>query len=268
MTFSRNTGGATRGFGYLAEQTLRGVGQDVRQRYAGSYLGVAWSFVYPLALLTLYAAVYAFIFKVRVAGLDTKGYIVLISAGLMPVIAFSEILSFSAGSLEQHRALLLRSETPSWLIPVRSVLAGQVNTAFGLVIAMVGAIATGRIYPTFALAPVIWMLFLAFMIGLAWFISLFAIRFRDVYPAIGIIGISALIISPATYSPAMVPDNLKSLLFCNPLTPFIQALQYCICYGKLPPASIWVWCIGWTSVSLVGGFVYFRRMKRYSFDLL
>lgn len=252
----------------LVSHTITAAAQDVRQRYAGSYLGLAWSFLYPLALLTLYATVYAFIFKVRVAGLDTAGYIILISAGLMPVIAFSEILGSAASTLETHRALLLRTEVPAWLIPVRAVLVGQVNTAFGVVIAMIGAVATGRLSPFILLAPVFWVLFLGFMVGVSWFISLVAMRYRDIYPALGIIGISALILSPATYTPTMVPEALKPLLVLNPLTPFIEGLQYSICYGAFPPVTVWLGSLAWSLGALVLGFLFFNRAKNVYFDLL
>ncbi|MFX8957457.1 hypothetical protein ABTN31_19150, partial [Acinetobacter baumannii] len=86
---------------------------------------------------------------------------------------------------------------------------------------------------------------LGFMVGISWFISLLAIRYRDIYPALGIIGITALILSPATYTPTMVPQALKSLLILNPLTPFIQGLQYSICYGKFPPTTVWLGSLAW-----------------------
>src|SRR4051812_49234163 len=57
---------------------LATVGNDIRARYAGSMLGLAWLLIYPLLLLGTYATVYLCIFKIRFAMMNSEEYIVLI----------------------------------------------------------------------------------------------------------------------------------------------------------------------------------------------
>ena len=47
--------------------------RDVLGRYRGSLLGVAWSFLNPLAMLAVYTFVFSQIFKARWGNLDNEG---------------------------------------------------------------------------------------------------------------------------------------------------------------------------------------------------
>src|SRR5204863_5039924 len=99
--------------------------EDVRQRYAGSILGSLWAVLYPVATLAFYMIIYVYIFKIRPNTLDEYGYVVLVTSGLIPLMAFSECLSAGAGSLVAQRNLLLNTVFPAELIPLRAVLALQ-----------------------------------------------------------------------------------------------------------------------------------------------
>src|SRR5213082_483267 len=48
---------------------------DLRQRYAGSVLGVGWAFTAPLLVLGIYAVIYLEIFRVKVPNLSSVEYV-------------------------------------------------------------------------------------------------------------------------------------------------------------------------------------------------
>jgi len=85
----------------LSELLFDGVRQDLRDRYSGSVFGIAWAILFPAAQLCIFAVLYAVIFKIRVPGLDTSGYILLIFSGLVPLMAFNEALGAAMSSIEQ-----------------------------------------------------------------------------------------------------------------------------------------------------------------------
>src|SRR4051812_39830631 len=48
---------------------------EVRQRYAGSTMGLFWLALAPGLLLALYGCVFVFIYKTQPAGMDTTAYL-------------------------------------------------------------------------------------------------------------------------------------------------------------------------------------------------
>ena len=241
--------------------------EDVRQRYAGSILGSLWAVLYPVATLAFYMIIYVYIFKIRPNTLDEYGYVVLVTSGLIPLMAFSECLSAGAGSLVAQRNLLLNTVFPAELIPLRAVLALQTPSLCGLAIVLIGAAALGRIaWSAVVLVPVLWTLLLMFIAGVVWTLSLISLVFRDIQHVLGLICMSATVLSPAAYTPEMVPNGLKFIIYANPLSYYVLSFQDLVCYGRVPPLSYLTAVITLAFASFGFGAWFFKRTKYVFFD--
>lgn len=241
--------------------------QELQQRYAGSVLGLAWAVLYPLLLLGFYAMVYVLILRIRPADLDEKSYLVFVLAGLVPIIAFLEALTASTGSLSANRNILLNTVFPAELIPLRSILATQIPSMFGLTAVVIVGLLLGRTsMPVLVFLPVIWLLLIFFVAGIGWVLSLFTLLARDIQQALGIVGMTLLVLSPAAYTPAMVPASLKAVLYLNPLSYFVFCFQDVIAFGRAPdPLHVVVAAVLGLG-SLLLGFTFFQRAKFVFFD--
>lgn len=242
--------------------------EDVRQRYAGLKLGFAWAALYPAVLIGIYFLIYAVVLKVQVPNISSYDYILMIASGLMPVIAFSEILGLAAASLELHRTTLLASQMPASLIPVRAVLAGQFTTGVGIIVCIVVSIALGRVSWHVVFAPLFWLMFLGFMTGLAWIVALATLRIRDIPILIGLSSTLLLVASPVMYTKDMIPDHLRVLFGLNPLSYFVRGIQSSIAFHQVPEPSIWLGAAISTAISLAVGWFFFQRFKHGFFDAL
>ena len=244
-----------------------GVFLDMRQRYAGSVLGIAWAVLYPAMLLSVYAFVYAVIFRVRPADLTVYDYVVLVFSGLLPLLAFIEALMAAASSLVSNRSLLMNTVFPPELIPIRSVLAAQVTGVVGVVITLVAAFSMGLGGWIVAVAvPFFWLMLLMFVTGLGWFLSLVSLVARDIQQGLPPILFLLVIVSPFAYTPDMVPAGLAAVLYFNPLTYFVLAFQSAIVYGEWPSLGVTAGTVILACVSFFSGFVFFRRSKLVFFD--
>lgn len=248
-------------------RVLEGVLHDVRQRYIGSVFGSLWAVLYPLLQLSIYAALYAVIFKVRPAGLTEMGYVLLVFSGLVPLLAFGEALNASTASLASNRNLLVNTVFPAELIPLRAAIAAQIPAVFGLVATLILACILGQLnWRAVLLVPVFWILLLMFTIGMGWILSLFSLVARDIQHALGLITMLLFVLSPFAYTPEMVPEKLKIIIYLNPLSYFVMVFQQLICYGEWPDLT----SILGASVLGVGGFLMgffvFQRAKYVFFD--
>ena len=239
----------------------------IRQKYTGSVFGSMWVFIFPLIQLTVFALLYAVIFKIRPSGLTEWGYVLFVFSGLVPLMAFNESLTVAASSLLANRGLLLNTVFPAELIPFRAALATQVSGVAGIVITLVLAASIGRAsIVTIAAVPVAWVLLFMFVVGVGWILSLLSLVSKDVPYVLSLVIMVLMIVSPFAYTPEMVPASLKPLLYLNPLAYYVQVFQSLICYGQWPPAGVSLFVVALSFSSFIGGFVLFRKVKRVFFD--
>jgi lipopolysaccharide transport system permease protein len=247
---------------------LRVTKTELRARYAGSLLGLGWAAAAPLLVLGIYVAVYLFIFRVggSVTGLTSTEYTLYILAGLVPFLAVSEALTLGVGSLVVNRAMVTSVVFPMDLVPVRSVLVAQTSIVVGSGVLLVGTLMAGTLSWSALLAPVIWLLLLAALLGIVWTISLLNIVVRDLQHAIAVVLMMLLIASPIVYTPAMVPDSLRLWLYANPLAQFVLAYQEVWVLGEWPSIGRLTYLVVVSlGLFLVGGWA-FAKGKRVLID--
>lgn len=248
-------------------RVLEGVIHDVRQRYVGSVFGSFWAVLFPLLQLSIYAGLYGFIFKIRPSGLNEMGYIVLVFAGLVPIMTFSEALSAATASLSANRSLLLNTVFPAELIPLRAAVAAQISGLVGLSITLIVGLLLGRTsWQAIVLVPVLWVLLLMFATGIGWVFSLLSLVARDIQHGLSLAIMLLFVLSPFAYTPEMVPAALKPIIYLNPLSYFVLSFQQIVCYGSWPDLL----AVGGATILGLGGFLagfgVFQRAKYIFFD--
>ena len=239
---------------------------EIRQKHAGSAAGLLWVMFSPLLLMSLYALIYLFIFRIQAGKLSIGEYILYIFSGVIPFLGFTEALNQGSNSLVANKAVLLNTVFPAELLPVRSVLASQGGTAVGLTVILVLALALDKFSWTLLVVPVIWLALLLFTSGLVWLLSLASLVLRDVQQVLAFVSISLLVITPIAYTLDMVSGAMKIVIYANPLSYFVIAFHDVIVFEKLPPAEITAVLLFLTFSVFSLGFWLFQRGKRSLFD--
>ena len=239
---------------------------DLRQRYAGSLLGIAWSVIAPLLVLGIYAVVYLEIFRIRVPTLSSREYIVYVFCGLVPYLATAEAISLGTRSVVANRSVLNNTVFPVDLTPIKAVLSTQVIMTAGMAIVLTAAIATGNAHVTLVLLPVIWILNAVWLAGVNWLLSLVNVIFRDLENLVGAILMVMLVASPIAYTPDMVPSSLKPLLALNPFAYFVVAYQQVIMLGIWPSLPHMIVLVVLSLGTFWLGSRFFAKAKRVMVD--
>ena len=229
---------------------------EIRSRYAGSLIGAGWAILSPLILVAIYSCIYLFIFKVRVPEMSSYQYVLYVMSGLMPYLMTAEAVSNAVPTIAGNTQVLSNTVFPVALMPVRSVFSCQGPMVVAAPLFIVGSIMLGTASPWLALLPIIWLLQLGVVIGVAWLVALLNTILRDVQSAIGVVFIILLIASPFAYTPEMVPSALKPLIYLNPMAYFIMAYQSVVVLSQPPSPLISVMII----VLGCGGFLLGGRL--------
>lgn len=220
----------------------------------------------PLLLLSTYALIYLAVFKVRPTEMSPTQYVLYVLSGLLPFLAFSDGIAAGSSSLTTNRAILLSTVFPAELVPIRAVVASQAPSFVGLLLCVSVAILLGFGNPSMLLVPVIWLLLLLFVAGVAQLLALATLVVKDVQQALGFVTMILLIASPIGYTLAMAPPVLRRWLQVNPLAQYIEAMHQAIVYGRVPGAERWAIMSVISVTSFFGAYWLFGRAKRALFD--
>lgn len=239
---------------------------DIKARFAGSLLGVFWLLLYPILLLAAYSVVYIFIFKARFGQMNSATYVLLIFAGLIPFLGFTESIATTIVSVTSNSSLIKNTLFPIDIIPVKSVICSQTTQAVSLVLLIVASTIMGHGSAYMFLIPVIWLFQIMFSIGLGWILSCLNVYLKDLQSIVNLINLFLMMVSPIAYTVDMVPEGLRPFLAWNPLYYFISAYQDCIIQGRFPQNNVLTIIAIFSLFIFVFGYWFFCKMKEVFTD--
>jgi lipopolysaccharide transport system permease protein len=248
------------------ELLLRTLNSEIRRRYAGSVMGMAWLLVGPVLLMVLYATIYGVVFRLKPPEMNSNAYVVYILAGLVPFLGFSEALTSGTMSLTAQRDVLLNTVFPAELVPLRAVLVAFTAPLVGLLIVLCADIFVGQFTLWVILVPIVILLLLFFVTGVVWLLSLANLVVRDVQQLLSYVTMVLLITSPIAYTPSMLPPGFSLIIWMNPLSYFVIAVQSLIVFGAFPPWPAAIGCVVLGVGSFAFGWRVFQRAKLVFFD--
>lgn len=234
---------------------------ELRKKYAGSILGLAWLVVYPVLFLAIYSGVYLYIFRIRIPEFSNWQYVLIVFSGLVPYLGFCEALQQGSQSLEHHAHLLKNTVFPIELIPLKTVLCSQFAYAVMLMILFLLILPTASVSGYLWLVPLLLVMQFLFVQGIVWVLSGLVVIVKDVQYLLNLLLLSMLFLSPVAFMPDMVPPALRFLLYLNPLYYFIALYRASFFNGmSFDAKELFVLCF-LSVFSFLVGFIFFRKFK-------
>lgn len=244
---------------FLFEQMVR---RELRQKYQGSLLGLAWYVVNPLVLMGAYYLVFAVALK---PGFEHEDYPLFLLVGLCVWIFFSQSLMAAATSLLDQGALIRKARFPREAIPAAAITVQLVTFLVLLVPVTVVTVAIrGTLDAPLVLLPVLLAALTVFVCGVGLVVSVLHAYFRDVAPILGAVLLPWFFVSPIFFAPADVVDSdlaRDALTWANPVAPFIVALRDVLYGGVWPGAATLAYVAVAALVAPAAGLALFRRMQ-------
>jgi lipopolysaccharide transport system permease protein len=232
-------------------------------RYRGSFGDVAWSFVQPLFLLTVYTVAFGVILKMRwgFAG-STADYALMLFAGLIVFNAFSEVLIKSATLITSNPNFVKKVVFPLELLPVIAVATALIHALIGVAVWLLAYAALyGVPKPTAVLFPLVLMCFIPVLLGIGWLLSSIGVVVRDIGQLTGMLNHTLLFLTPIFYSIEAAPPLLQNLLLLNPLTFVVEQFRLVMFIGLMPAMKGLALYFVLASLFAYASLVLFRRLR-------
>jgi ABC-type polysaccharide/polyol phosphate export permease len=239
--------------------------RDVRAKYKGSVLGVAWSLAHPLVLMGVYLVVFSVLLKIQTSELEH--YWLFLLAGLPAWVFFATSLQSASRSLIENANLIRKVRFPRQLVPLSSVASQLVAFVVMLVVVM----ALSLVYVPEARATV-WLaiplaaLVVALVAGVALAVASANALYRDVEHLVAALLLPWFFLTPVLYSleglPAVKerPWLVDLLHYGNFMTPAIEALRDPLFFGQAPSLVDTVYLVVAAGLALGLGALVFRRV--------
>jgi ABC-type polysaccharide/polyol phosphate export permease len=239
--------------------------RDLRAKYKGSALGLAWSLAHPVLLMLVYLLVFSVIWKAPATDLDH--YWLFLLCGLPAWVFFATSLQAAARSLLENASLIRKVRFPRQLVPLANVATQLV--AFAVMLAVVMALSLAyepRARDTVWLAIPLAALVVCLVGGVALAIASANAIFRDVEHVVAALLLPWFFLTPVLYSLDRVPGAKEHpwferlLHWGNFMTPAIESLRDPLFFGRAPRAADVVYLAVAAVAALALGALVFTRV--------
>lgn len=251
-------GSITPGLGYLFWLWVR---RDIRARYAGSMVGLAWAFLAPLGTLGVFYVVFALVLRVRVPELaGDSGFFFFLLTGLLPWLAIAEGLTRATGALVDQEQFLQKLMFPVSVLPTSVMVASVVPQLVGTVILLLLLAQAGLLSASMLWFPGIFAVQLLLSLGVGLALSILTVHLRDVSQAIPVILQLLFYTTPILYPLSLIPVEYQWLYLFNPLACLIR-VYHGVFLGFPVGTEVLLMLALWSLLLGLGGIWLFKILK-------
>jgi homopolymeric O-antigen transport system permease protein len=197
------------------------VQRDIRTRYKRSILGVAWTMLNPLLMMTVLTLVFSHLFRFEV-----RDYPVYLLSAQIVWTFIAQTTTAAMSQLLWGGALLTKIYVPRTVFALAAVGTGLVNLVLSIVPLLLIAVAIGApLSPSLLLLPVPIIFAACFALGLGLLLSTIAVAFPDVVEMYQVLLTVWYFVTPIMYPRSIIPEEYRWLLNLNPIYHIVEAFR-------------------------------------------
>ena len=244
-------------------------GREIRAQYVGSSLGIVWTLIHPVVMITVFWFVFSVGFKAR--PMNDVPFVVWLTAGLAPWYIFSEIISGSTTIIVAHAHLVKKTIFFPQILPIVKILSGLLTHAVFLAV-LLALLFFQQMHFSLYYFQALYYLFCLLMLslGISWTLSALNVFIRDIAQLVAVVLQVGFWMTPIFWDISMMNANIQWYLKLNPVYYIIQGyresfISFIPCWSH-PYYTLYFWLV--TTVVLAGGALIFRKLKPQFPDVL
>jgi len=241
------------------------VQKDFKTRYRNMSLGVFWSLLNPLVLMS----VLTFVFTKVLGGGNTVDYALSVLCGLVPFNFFSLAWGTGTSSLIDNASIIKRVPIPRAVVPIASVLSNCMHLVIQIALLLTAIIVFGRgVTIQWLWLPLVWGLEIIFVCGLALACSAINVYVRDMRYVVESSNLVLFWLVPVFYSFDIIPQQYREIYQWNPVAALVLSLRNILLAGIPPlPGTLWKLTLA-AVVTFILGLTVFQGLKRRFYEYL
>ncbi len=233
------------------------VQRDLKVKYRRSALGFLWSFLNPILMMLIMAAVFMYMFRFQI-----EYFPVYLLSGQLMFNFFNAATSTAMTSIVGYSGLIKKVYIPKYIFPFEKVVFEFINALFAMVALFVVILATrAPITPWMLLFPIPLLLLFFFSLGTGLILSTLVVFFRDMQHLYAVIVVALNYLTPIFYPASQLPPWMQTAIKFNPLFWYVAMFRQVVLYGEAPTPTTWICCLFSSAVALVLGLLIFKRKQ-------
>ena len=244
--------------------------RDFIGKYRGSFVGVFWSLLQPIFMLSIYTIAFGVILKSRwsFSG-GTAEYALMLFAGLIIVNTFAEVLRNSSTIISRQPHLVKKVRFPVGLLPIVVVTSSLLNIAPSVLVWICGySVIFGPPAPALMLLPLVFICYVPILLAASWFLSSLGVFIKDLEHITGTASHVLLFLTPVFYGIEAAPVFLRKILLLNPLTYLVEQFRLIAYFGEVPAFRGLVVYLLIGSIFASIGLIVFKRLRPRFADII
>jgi lipopolysaccharide transport system permease protein len=246
--------------------------RELRERFSGSMAGWVWAVTAPLISLVTYTIVFGGAAKLPNEATSNTGidYALFVFGGLVAFNFFTEMAYRAPSLLHEYAHYIKQTMFPAEMLPIISTLRATTYASIGLVLMLAcQLIFAGFLHWTVLLLPLWFVFFLAFLIGITWFLSAMGAFTRDTAYLMMTIAPVLMFATPVFFSHETLSHNWQLAMYAlNVLTGFIEIIRDLVVFGRIPSLLVIAWTVFVSMASFWFGYWFFRRQQDAIADVI
>jgi len=232
--------------------------RNMTLRYKRSVLGVLWTLIEPLMLMTILAIVFSTLFRFAL-----ENYPVYILSGLLVYDFFSRSTQQMVDEIIASQNLTQRIYLPRSALAVASISSYLMNWGLAL-IPLLGIMLVLK-HPfswSLLVLPVIMAVIAFFALGVGLIISSLGARFHDFKLTYSVLLTAWMYATPIIYPVEIVPEKLLPWFRLNPLLHLVDLFRAPVYRAEFPSLESWLISCALAAGSAAFGWWIFTRSQR------
>ncbi|MCY1438493.1 Teichoic acid translocation permease protein TagG [compost metagenome] len=234
-------------------------------------MGVLWSFITPIMMLTVYTFVFSVVFKARWNTNSTSmtEFGMVLFAGLIMFNIFAECIGKAPALVLANVNYVKKVVFPLEILPWVSLGSALFHAIVSLGVWLIAyQILFGVPHLTVLLLPVVVLPLVLLIMGISWGLASLGVYLRDVSQFVGIITTVIMFLSPIFYPASALPEEYQVLLLVNPLTSVVEGARDVLFWGVVPDMQFLGAYILGSAIFAWLGFVWFQKTRKGFADVL
>lgn len=210
--------------------------------------------------ITVYIVVFTYVFKMRfdVESVGTDQFAIFLMCGLLPWLAFAEMLNQSSSLLTSRAAIISKVAFPVQILPYVSTLVCYLINGLGFFFFLLYLIYSGYMDTTWLFLFVVITMQILFSLGIVAVISSLSVFLKDLAQIMGLIVTIWFYGTPILYPVSMVPESMRSLLYLNPFYYFVESYRSILLKHSFPSDLFVMLLLISVATYLFGGWLFMR----------
>ncbi len=232
--------------------------KEIRGKYKNSFLGVVWSFLYPLLQILVYAIVFPLILR------NTQEYyVIFLCCGLIPWTFFSTAMTRAAFTMVENGNIIKKVYFPREILPISVVTSEAVNFLISTIIIIAFVLCYGMGLCKYILFyPLIVLVQYLITLAISLVLSSITVYFRDFQHLIGIALQLLFYATPIVYASETIPANFAWILKINPMTYIIDAYRSVFYTQTMPNITSLMVLLLIAIIGCIIGYIIFNKLQK------